>query len=147
MALRNRFFVYSLLVLAPLVVALAAFTRQVGDGLSWETVTLIAVAGAVGGTVAGALNLRGLVRITQFRLLGAGVVVQPFIGASGALFTAFILLGQVVKLPGGDSGRSWAVLAAYGFAAGFSEPFWLGVVRKIAGGPDDETKSPASNTT
>jgi hypothetical protein len=59
---------------------------------------------------------------------------------------AFILLGEVIKLPGGDPNSSWAVLAAYGFVAGFSEPFWLGVVRKIAAGTDDETKPYTSNT-
>ena len=93
---------------------------------------LIAVAGAVGGTVSGTLKLRGLIRITQFRLLGAGVVVQPFISAAGALFTAFVLLGDVIRLPGVEQPNpSWAILAAYGFVAGFSEPFWLGVVRKM----------------
>jgi hypothetical protein len=137
LALRSRFFLYSLLVLAPLVVGLAVGTHQVGD-LSWSTVVSIAIAGAVGGTVSGTLKLRGMIRITQFRLLGAGLLVQPFISAAGALFVAFVLVGGVVSLAGVDGADTeWAVLAAYGFVAGFSEPFWLGVVSKIAGDATD----------
>ena len=139
LALRSRFFLYSLLVLAPLVVGLAVCTHQVGDDLSWSTVVLIAVAGAVGGTVSGTLKLREMIRITQFRLLGAGLLVQPFISAAGALFVALVLVGGVVELAGVEgSDTSWAVLAAYGFVAGFSEPFWLGVVSKIAGDAADD---------
>ena len=114
-------------------------THQVGDDLSWSTVVLIAVAGAVGGTVSGTLKLREMIRITQFRLLGAGLLVQPFISAAGALFIALVLVGGVVELAGVEgSDTSWAVLAAYGFVAGFSEPFWLGVVSKIAGDAADD---------
>lgn len=134
LALRSRFFVWSLLVLAPLIAGLMAVTQRVGDDVSWWTVAVVALAGGVGGTVSGTLKLRGLIRITQFRLLGAGLFVQPFIGAAAALFTAFVLLSGLVELPGVDAGaNTWAALAAYGFAAGFSEPFWLGVVRKVAG--------------
>jgi hypothetical protein len=140
LALRNRFLWYSLVVLAPLAVALTVLTHMVGDDLSWSEVVLVAVAGAVGGTVSGTLKLRGMIRITQFRLVGAGLVVQPFISAVGALFIAFVLLGGLVNPAGTDqAGTSWAVVAAYGFIAGFSEPFWLGVVSKIAGAAADDT--------
>jgi hypothetical protein len=147
LALRSRFFVASLLVLAPLVAALMAVTQRVGDDLSWWTVAVVALAGAVGGTVSGTLKLRGLIRITQFRLLGAGLFVQPLIGAAVALFTAFVLLSGVVKLPGVDEGSStWAALAAYGWVAGFSEPFWLGVVRKVAGESGEDGDGSSTTT-
>jgi hypothetical protein len=58
LALRNRFFLYALAVLAPLVVILAAFMHAVGE-LSWPEIALVAVAGGVGGTVSGTLKLRG----------------------------------------------------------------------------------------
>jgi hypothetical protein len=139
LALRDRFFLYSLLVLAPLVVLLLALTVTASDDrISWSVGGLAAAAGAVGGTVSGVLKLRDLIRITEFRMLGLGVVVQPFVGAAAALFMLFVLMSGVIELPGVDpSDPSWAGLAVYGFAAGFSEPFWLGVVRRVAGLSDD----------
>jgi len=135
LAVRNRYLFYSLLVLAPLVGLLVPVAVSASDGaLTWPVVLLAALAGAVGGTVSGAFRIRGLLGLTEFRLLGLGVLVQPLVGAAAALFVVFVLMSGVVELPGVDPlAPSWAGLATYGFAVGFSEPFWLGVVRKVAG--------------
>lgn len=144
LALRNRFFVYTLLVLAPLVCGLAAAASWASDGsLPASVVVLVAVAGAVGATVAGAFKLRELLTMTQFRLLGFGLAVQPFIGAAAATFLLLVLQSDLLVLPGTDAPVSWAALGTYGFAAGFSEPFFFGIVRRLAAPPADEAPTPA----
>lgn len=144
LALRNRFFVYTLLVLAPLVCGLAAAASWASEGeLSGAVVVLVAVAGAVGATVAGAFKLRELLTMTQFRLLGFGLAVQPFIGAAAATFLLLVLQSDLLVLPGTDAPVSWAALGTYGFAAGFSEPFFLGIVRRLAAPPADEVPAVA----
>jgi hypothetical protein len=68
--------------------------------------------------------------------------VQPWVGAAAALAILAVLASGIVKLPGAQSGlQSWAGLAAYGFVAGFSEPFFLGVVARIAGVHDSEAST------
>lgn len=140
LALRNRFFVYALLVLAPLVGGLCAAASWASDGsLSGAVVVLVAVAGGLGATVAGAFKLRELLTMTEFRLLGAGLAVQPFIGAAAATFLLLVLQSELVVLPGTDAPVSWAALGTYGFAAGFSEPFFVGIVRRLAAPASSET--------
>jgi hypothetical protein len=133
--LRNHFLFYSFLLLTLLVAGLLTLTVWGSDGdVPWSLALLVAAAGAVGGTVSGVFKLRGLIRISEFMLLGMGLAVQPLLGAAAALFVLFVLASGVVEVPGVDSSDlSWAGLASYAFIAGFSEPFWLGVVRRMAG--------------
>jgi len=52
----------------------------------------------------------------------------------------FVLASGVVEVPGVDpSDLSWAGPAGYAFIAGFSEPFWLGVLRRVAGASEAAT--------
>jgi len=62
------------------------------------------------------------------------MLVQPLIGAAAGLFLFLLIESRVVGLPGTtDKTDWWFVLATYGFIAGFSEPFLLGTVRRVAG--------------
>jgi hypothetical protein len=63
--------------------------------------------------------------------------VQPLIGATAGLFTLLALESHAVS-PGGGGQTPWAAYALLTFVAGFSEPFFLGLVQKIAVVPDKD---------
>lgn len=136
--LRARFVVGYTVLLSALVVAFlwAAIQASGSEALSapW-VIALTAIAGAVGSIVSGVLRLRTLIRTTEFRLLGPGLVAQPLVGAAAALFLLLLMESGLVGLPRTQGEGAWAAAAAYGFLAGFLEPFLLGVVRRIADEP------------
>jgi len=105
-------------------------------------VPITALAGAIGSTLAGFFKLRELVRITDLRFLKTGMYIQPVIGAAAALLLLVLLESGILELPGARDGQpSTAALATYGFIAGYSEPFFLGVVRRVAGSGDGQKPS------
>jgi hypothetical protein len=57
------------------------------------------------------------------------------VGAVAGLVILLVLESGAVALGNGTS-SSWASQALFAFAAGFSEPFFLGVVEKVAVIPD-----------
>lgn len=64
--------------------------------------------------------------------------VQPLIGATAGLVTLFVLETGAVEL-GAKQTASWAALALFTFVAGFSEPFFLGLVQRVAVIPDKQS--------
>jgi hypothetical protein len=95
---------------------------------------LAGTAGALGATLSGVLRLRDLrAGLVALRSLKSVMVIQPLVGAAFALLVALILdTGFAgIELPT-DSDRKAAALAIFGFIAGFSEPFALGIVNKVA---------------
>lgn len=142
MATMRRYFWRSFLILAPLVLGLGAFSVVAGN-LSTTGVILTGFAGAVGGSVAGIYKLRGLEEISGLRVFRAGMTIQPFLGAALALFILLLLESGILALPGAEVGeRSWAARAAYGFVAGYSEPFFLGIVGHLAKGAAGSDEAP-----
>ncbi|MPZ89138.1 MAG: hypothetical protein GEU81_13940 [Nitriliruptorales bacterium] len=134
--LRTHFLAGCAVLVAVLVTAFLALVIQAGgtDALSDpRVVALMAVAGALGGTVSGVLRLRNLVRITEFRLLGPGLIAQPLLGAASALVLLLLLESGLLRLPRIQGESPWAAAAAYGFVAGFLEPLIVGVVRRMVG--------------
>jgi hypothetical protein len=124
---------HHLVVLAPvLLVLIAAFVGTIGlVGGKWDSIALAAVAGAVGATLSGTRKLRDHVRtIHALRAFSAAVVVQPLVGATAGLFVLLVLESGLLEIDWG--GPEWAVQGTVAFAAGFSEPFFLGVIGRVA---------------
>ena len=128
-----------LLWLAPVMAALALALVIVVDvaaaDASWRSGLLVAVAGALGATLSGALKLRDqLPRIAGLRTFWYAFALQVPIGAVAGLFLWIVLESGLVEV--GQGASDWAVEAAVAFAAGFSEPFTLKTVERITGGDD-----------
>ncbi len=94
--------------------------------------------GALGSTLSGFYRLRDEEgSITALRSFRSAMWAQPFVGA-----VIRVLLWLLVKSGGVAFGVTnggmadnilWANLSIYCFLAGFSEPFFLGVVQRVAG--------------
>ena len=122
-------------VMAGLAVALIIVVDLAADDASWRSGLLVAVAGALGATLSGALKLRDqLPRIASLRTFWYAFALQMPIGAVAGLFLWIVLESGLVEI--GGQGDDWAVEAAAAFAAGFSEPFVLKTVERITGGDD-----------
>jgi len=135
--MRGLYFAKSAWVLAVLVPAFGVVLYAVGDTSAW-TVVLTALAGALGSSVSGARALRGVLTVGGLRSVRGWMLVQPMVGAAAGLLMMLLLTSHVLGLPGANSVVvSPEALAAYGFVAGLSEPFFLGVVAKIAGAADE----------
>jgi hypothetical protein len=124
-------------VMAGLALALIVVADFAADDASWRSGLLVAVAGALGATLSGALKLRDqLPRIASLRTFWSAFALQVPIGAVAGLFLWIVLESGLVEIA--DQGSDWAVEAAVAFAAGFSEPFVLKTVERIAGGGDSQ---------
>lgn len=128
----SRYFLWTLLLSVPLVAVFAILVTLVGESTTWRETSLAVAAGALGSAVSGAFKLRELTEITRMRFYGRGLGVQLTVGAAAGLFVLLLVQGSVLALPGAASENTEAASAIYAFAAGFSEPFFLGVVGKIA---------------
>jgi hypothetical protein len=102
--------------------------------------------GALGSTLSGFYKLRdedgGIAMLRSFR---SAMWAQPFVGATvGMLLMLFLVSGILTLATGSPTiGTSvtpnWIILGIYCFIAGFSEPFFLGVVARVAGAADKKT--------
>lgn len=152
-------------VLAPTLLALQAALvvaiDAVAEGSSvWRQVVVAGTAGALGATLAGTMSIRDDLRgLDDLRSFWPAMRVQPLVGATAGLIVLFVL--ETATLDAGASATNWAGQALVAFAAGFSEPFFLGLVQKVAVIPDkgagdrtqdaagqkaaDEPKAPSPN--
>ena len=64
--------------------------------------------------------------------------VQPLVGATAGLIVLLVIETGTLDV-GGESG-SWAGRALVAFVAGFSEPFFLGLVQRVAVIPDKRSE-------
>ena len=108
---------------------------------------IAAITGALGSTLSGFYKLRdetgGIATLRAFR---SAMWAQPFVGAViGVLLLMFIgsELLSFAKLSIND-GTKWMQFAIFSFIAGYSEPFFLGLVQRVAGAADK--KEPARAT-
>ena len=138
--LKRRF----LLMLAPalllLVVILGVTIVLTEPESGWDEMLLAGAAGAVGATVSGAYKLRDQIdHINALREFEPVVAVQPLLGAAAGLFLLLVLKSGILQV--GDSDLGWASIGVVAFVAGFSEPFVLGVVRRVTGIADEPEKT------
>lgn len=124
--------------LVVIFLALSAIIQRIGGGGMWQSIALVALAGALGAMLAGTFRVRDkLVELDDLRSFWPAMRVQPLVGAVSGLVILLVLQSGAIALGNGDS-TSWAAQALFAFAAGFSEPFFLGVVEKVAVLPDKE---------
>ena len=129
-------------LLLPLVVAFAWLlaANEIND-VSGRGVGLIAVVGSLGAVMSGTIRARDrLVRGSDLRAFRSGLLAQVLIGAGSSLVLFVVLASGIIGAAGTDSlvGK-----AAVGFAAGFSEPFWLKTVERVAKMGEESTASNA----
>jgi hypothetical protein len=122
--------------LAPvLLILLAGFALAVNvatGGEIWETILLTACAGGLGSTLSGIFKVRDqLVRLDELRSFWPAMRVQPLIGACAGLILFLVLQSNAISLGSASSG-GWSGRGLLAFVAGFSEPFFLGIVQRVA---------------
>jgi hypothetical protein len=117
-----------LVLLAGFVVA-ANFTT---GGKVWEALLLAVCAGALGSTLSGIIKVRDqLDRLEELRSFRPAMRVQPLIGACAGAILLLALRSHAVSF--GSTSSGWEGVGLIAFVAGFSEPFFLGVVGRVAG--------------
>ena len=116
------------------VLAIVAVPLLVGVGLRDAVWTSFA-AGAVGGAVSGARNIRAAARrISALRALIPVTILQPVIGAAvGIVVLALVTAGgpKVLNTAFFDTANLWAYSGFLAFAAGYSEPKFIRVVEHL----------------
>jgi hypothetical protein len=134
-ALKKRF----LTVLAPLLLLLLAgfgvAAQHAAHDNIWETLLLAACAGALGSTLSGIFKVRDqLERLDELRSFGPAMRVQPLIGACAGTILFLALQSHAISFgtTGTTGTTGWDRLGLLAFAAGFSEPFFLGIVQRVA---------------
>ncbi len=125
-------------VLLALLVVLAAAIAYVSGGEIWRMVVLAASAGAVGSVLSGTLKLRDeLVELDDLRAFMPTMSIQPLVGAATGLVLLLVIESGAIQFSGSQE-EGWAIRGLLAFAAGFSEPFFLGVVQRVAHVPDKQ---------
>jgi hypothetical protein len=118
-----------------------------------RTFMIAALAGGIGSVLSGFFKLRDkVVGIQDLRSFKAAMRAQPFVGATiGVIFYLLVAsgifsLGAVKPSPDNPASLPWQLLGIYCFFAGFSEPFFLGVVQRVAGEADKHGGDQAAGT-
>jgi hypothetical protein len=119
------------LILLPVIVAVVVLADVVSKSTSWRDGALAAVAGALGASLSSGYALRDqLPRISQLRAFSYLLAAQAPLGAAAGLFLWLVVASGLVTVAPSDNPL---VRAAVAFVAGFSEPFVLSTVARIAG--------------
>jgi hypothetical protein len=134
-----------LLLLAPILLglivgvgALIAVLHAGGGGTARSL--LAAFAGALGGSVSGAYRLRDQIEnLNEVRAFKPALWVQPLVGAAAGLVLLLVLESGLL----GSDASTWERTGLFAFAAGFSEPFFLGVVNRVTSASPDRTAKTA----
>ena len=106
--------------------------------------TLVAASGGLGSAVSGAFKARDrLIRTNDLRAFRSGLPAQVLLGATAAVLVVLVLLSGVLKIAGTEA---LAGLAAIGFGAGFSEPFFLKTVERLLGSGDEKPGEATATT-
>lgn len=127
--------------LAPALLALqAALVIAIGYFAADDVLKAVAVAGtagALGATLSGTMRIRDDLRdLDDLRSFWPAMRVQPLVGATAGLVVLLLMESGTLDIGSDDSGH-WAGRALLAFAAGFSEPFFLGLVQRVAVVPDN----------
>lgn len=127
--------------LAPALLALqAALVIAIGYFAADDVLKAVAVAGtagALGATLSGTMRIRDDLRdLDDLRSFWPAMRVQPLVGATAGLVVLLLMESGTLDIGSDDSGH-WAGRALLAFTAGFSEPFFLGLVQRVAVVPDN----------
>jgi len=145
--LKSKFLAQLTAVMTLILLGFAAAIGFSGSGNIWVNVALAASAGAVGASLSAAFKMRDTVRSSlQARSVGPIALMQPIVGAIAGLVMLLVLESGLVQI---KASVEWAAWGAMAFLAGFSEPFFLNVVGRIAktevSGGADAPPAPRAN--
>ena len=144
LAMRRRtlFQIWPVLAVLSAAFAISVYMSNAHPSSVLSQVALTASAGAVGAVLSGTYKLRDEVaRLADLRALAPALYVQPLIGATAGVIILLVLISGF--LPQGAD-ETWAKYGIVAFLAGFSEPFFLGVVARVAGTKGDTRPPNAS---
>jgi hypothetical protein len=131
-ALKYQYLMRIAPVLLAMLIGLGVAVNYATDGSFIKTILLTACAGGLGSTLSGLFKVRDqLVRLDELRGFWPAMRVQPIVGACAGLIVFLILDSQAIQL-GSASSSSWSGRGLLAFAAGFSEPFFVGIVQRVA---------------
>lgn len=130
----------ALVVLVNLVLHFAA-----GNQLLWMLLTT-AMTGALGSVLTGVFKLRDeMMSLRQLRTFSPVLIALPVVGATAATVLFVVLHAGLLSIGGLQADElNWAHHALFGFLAGFSETFFFGIVRKLAGHFEDGDAKPST---
>ncbi len=130
----------ALVVLVNIVLHFAA-----GNPLVWMLLTT-AMTGALGSLLTGVFKLRDeMMSIRQLRAFSPVLIALPVVGATAATVLFVVLHAGLLSIGGLKVDElNWAHHALFGFLAGFSETFFFGIVRKVAGQLEEHEPKPAT---
>jgi hypothetical protein len=137
-ALKDLYLRHLALVLLPFLLGLWAIAcvSSTETQSVWRSFATAACAGALGSTLSGVLRLRDqLVKLDELRAFKPAMLVQPLVGASAGALAFLVLASNAVSIGSLDA-KAWSSPGLLGFLAGFSEPFFLGLVDRVAGLPE-----------
>ena len=116
-----------LVVLLILVYGRKAPSASVAQG------ALVALAGALGGALSLARNLRDATpRLRELRTIRSTFVLQAVLGMAAGTMTWILLQSGLIHI-GNTTGTDWPVSAVAAFVAGYSEPWFLKIVEGFSG--------------
>lgn len=132
-AMRSLLLPWVCAILFALTVSAAWILASAEATDAWR-VAVAATLGALGSSLSGFFKLRDeLAHLSEFRAFRAILFAQPIVGAAAGLFGFLLVRVGVLALPpAGDEATSIWAYGVYGFLLGFSEPFLLGVIGRLA---------------
>ena len=110
--------------------ASATGSLEAGMAIGPQLIMVVAL-GVLGGALASTSKIREVAELNSFRVVLTYAVIQPFVAAAFGFVAFMLLLAGVVTV--GQPPGSWAVAAVVAFAAGYSEPFVLGILDRVTG--------------
>jgi len=134
---------WNLINLSVILLALLLPLWAAASALGFPVLLIASLAGMLGAALSGTIKARDtLVRASDIQAFSQSLPAQLLVGGASGLALATFLQAKLVTISGLDL-SVWQGVAAVGFVAGFSEPWFLGTVRKIgslgAALPDDST--------
>jgi hypothetical protein len=133
-SLRARYLIrFGLLMAALLPAAVTVATLLSGShaGVNLRAQLLVMAMGALGSVIAALFTLRDVLTVVSFRQATRMIWLQPLVGATFGLLTWYVLTGGILKVSG-STATDWRVFATIALIAGFSEPFALGIVKRVS---------------
>ncbi len=134
-----------------LLLVLLGFVSSYTHGafFDWKHLGAIVFAGGVGASLSRALKLRSISQITELRGVVSTLGPQILIGGTIAVVVCLILRSEIITIKGIEfTNGLFHNFIIVSFLSGFSEPFALGIIDKVAGlgenGRDDSQNTAAA---
>ncbi len=148
---RGRYLLYLSPLLFVFVMLLAHAKLFVPDTVlpSPGKMYLVLAGGALGSMISRTIKLRELEKISELKAIWNAFAAQTLTGAALAVMVIIIIktgLITIGTISSDSQGDDLSVLITVGFLAGFSEPFALGVLEKIAGVAVDNDQGTAPSS-